>query len=41
MGLKIYKGTDYYYCDYSTDYMFMLILNSFYTNEFYKSCLKS
>jgi hypothetical protein len=32
---------DSYYCNNSTDYMFMLILNSFYLNEFYISWLKS
>jgi hypothetical protein len=41
IGLRIYKVTDYYNCDDSTDYMFMLILNDFYPNEFYRSWLKS
>jgi hypothetical protein len=39
MGLRIYKVTDYYYCDVST--MFMLILNAFYSNEFYRNWLKN
>jgi hypothetical protein len=34
MSLRIYKVTYYYYCVDSTDYMFMLILNDFYPNEF-------
>jgi hypothetical protein len=41
MRLRIYKVTDYYYCDDSNDYMFILILNGFYSNEFYKSWLKN
>jgi hypothetical protein len=41
IGLRIYKVKDYYNCDNSTDYMFILILNNFYSNEFYISWLKS
>jgi hypothetical protein len=41
IGFRNYKVTDYYYCDNTTDYMFMLILNDFYSNEFYRSWLKS
>jgi hypothetical protein len=37
IGLKILKVTDSYYCNDSTDYMFMLIFNGFYPNEFYRS----
>jgi hypothetical protein len=33
--------TDYYYYDDLTDYMFVLILNDFYLNEFYRNCLKN
>jgi hypothetical protein len=37
----IYKMTDYYYCDDSTDYMFMLILNGFYQTNFIKADWKA
>jgi hypothetical protein len=40
MRLRIYKVTDYCYCDDSTNYMFILILKCFYPNEFYRNWLK-
>jgi hypothetical protein len=41
MGLRIYKVMDYYYCDDSTDYMFMLILMVFIQTNFIEASWKA